>query len=413
MKLLLMGDMAATGFGTVTMDLGRALLARGIDVRFLATAQTELPEPFDSRTARLDGPWFADPATAQDRFEHLYTGGLFEDGWTPDTAILTGDPGSAVGNPLLTVTPKGFPLWHYCPIEGIDLPPAWGSIWRIAKPIAMCEFGAAEIERATGTRPPFVYHGVDTDVFREASGLRPLVVDHKILRSKADCRAVSTVITLDRPQERFGIPPEATVLLRTDAYWPRKAYPSMFRAVMPVLATHPDVVLVVHCGLRGPGGDIRVELSKYGELAKRVMLTGVGSGYQAGRLSREAMVALYNAADVYLSTGPEGFGLTIAEALACGTPAVGLDFSAVPEVIGPGGTVVPVGALVDSIYSYFWATPNERLYAEAVDFLVTHKHRREELGMLGAMHVRAKFSWSKAAEQFETILEERTAAMAA
>ncbi len=32
-RILFFGDLAATGFGTVTMDLGRALLDRGEDVR--------------------------------------------------------------------------------------------------------------------------------------------------------------------------------------------------------------------------------------------------------------------------------------------------------------------------------------------------------------------------------------------
>lgn len=383
MKLLIVGDLDTTGFGTVTMDLGRALLHRGIDVRFVAETTAILPEPFLSRTCPLGSGW-TDPDTEEGRghFSSLFSGGAFPDEWTPDTALLIGDPGSLLGNPILRIVPKGFPIWHYAPIEGIGLPPAWASIWSVAKPIAMCEFGASEIERASGVRPPWVYHGVDTDVFHEVTGLRPLVLDGKVLRTKAECKAF------------FGLAPDRITLLRVDRYMPRKAYPSMFRAVMPVLKEHPDVDLVIHCKPRDLGGDIMVELSKYGP--QRVMLTG-------GKLPREALVALYNAADLYLSSGPEGFGLTIAEALACGVPAVGLDFTAVPEVIGPGGQLVSVGQLVDSIYSYFWAYPDEEEYRKAVEFLVTHHHQRKQLGMLGAMHVRGKFDWNKAAEEFEGI----------
>lgn len=387
MKLLLIGDLDLTGFGTVTMDLGRALLARGVDVRFLADTHDDLEEPFASRTARIGQGWLEISDEGLEHFGRLFQGGCFEDGWTPDTGLLIGDPGSLLGNPILTVAPKGFNLWHYAPIEGVGLPPAWGSIWSVAKPIAMCEFGAGELEAASGTRPSFVYHGIDTDTFREVSGLRPLVVDHKILRTKADCKAL------------FNLSPERTMLLRTDRYMPRKQYPAMFRAVMPVLALHPEVDLVIHCKPRDLGGDIRVELSKYGPLAERVFLTGIG-----GKMPREGLVALYNAADLYLSSGAEGFGLTIAEALACGVPAVGLDFTAVPEVIGPGGMVVPIGQYVDNVYSYFWALPDEEKYSEAVEYLVTHKHKREQLGMLGAMHVRSKFNWTSAAEQFEAIM---------
>ena len=392
MKLLLVGDMAATGFGTVTMDLGRALLARGVDVRFVSVFDHELPEPFASRTALIGGFWLSSDEEGGEHFRRMFTGGGFEDGWAPDAALITGDPGSLIGNPVLAVLPPDFPAWHYAPIEGIDLPPAWLTIWHVAKPIAMCEFGADEIAKLTGERPPVVYHGVDTDTFREASALRPLIVDHKAIRSKAEAKAF------------FGRPADRTLLLRTDAYWPRKCYPSMLRAIMPVLAARPEVDLLIHCAFRGPGGDIRVELSKYGELSKRVLLTGAGGGYVGGKMPREHLAALYNAADLYVSSSPEGFGLTIAEALACGTPAVGLDFSSVPEVIGPAGQVVPVGNHVDSIYSLLWATPNEEAMAEAVAFLATHKHRREQLGMLGPMHVKSKFQWSQAAAQFEAIL---------
>ena len=399
MRLLLIGDLATTGFGTVTMDLGRALLVRGIDCRFLSFNELgDLPEPFASRTAAMGEGWLAKsaPVRTSERIHRLFTGGLFEDGWAPDSAVIIGDAGSLLGNPVLAICPKGFPLWHYVPIEGIALPPAWLSIWGVAKPIAMCEFGADEIATLTGVRPPVVYHGVDTDAFRPVSPFRPIMANDKVLRSKAECRAI------------FGGDPARTWLLRTDRYMPRKAYPSLFRAVMPVLAKHPDVDLVIHCRPRDEGGDIRVELSKYGELANQVLLTG-----QGGRLPREGLVALYNAADLYVSTSAEGFGLTVAEGLACGIPAVGLDYSSVPEVIGSAGAVVAVGALMDNPYSYFWALPNERAYTEAVEHLVTHKHQREQLGMLGSMRVKSKFQWATAAEQFEAILSQQAAEVAA
>jgi glycosyltransferase involved in cell wall biosynthesis len=59
---------------------------------------------------------------------------------------------------------------------------------------------------------------------------------------------------------------------------------------------------------------------------------------------------------------------------------------------------------VDSIYSNYWAYPDEEKYGLAVQYLVEHKQKREALGMLGAMHVRSKFQWSQAAAEFETIM---------
>jgi glycosyltransferase involved in cell wall biosynthesis len=48
----------------------------------------------------------------------------------------------------------------------------------------------------------------------------------------------------------------------------------------------------------------------------------------------------------------EGFGLPALEAMACATPVVAFDNTAIPEVVGDGGTLVSdgdVGALVGAV----------------------------------------------------------------
>lgn len=51
----------------------------------------------------------------------------------------------------------------------------------------------------------------------------------------------------------------------------------------------------------------------------------------------ERLSGLYNAADVYISLSrEESFGKTLAEALACGTPAIAFYTTALPELIGEG-----------------------------------------------------------------------------
>jgi alpha-1,6-mannosyltransferase len=63
----------------------------------------------------------------------------------------------------------------------------------------------------------------------------------------------------------------------------------------------------------------------------------------AGHISERADVAaLLASADVVLSPGPvETFGLAALEALACGTPVVVNEQSALPEVVGDAGVAVP------------------------------------------------------------------------
>ena len=396
-RLLFFGDLASTGFGTVTMDLGRGLLDLGIDVRFSSLNETgqELPEPFASRTALLGQPdgWLdaKDPETAK-RLEGMFTGSLFPDGWAPDVGLIVGDMGSLEMSPILSFIPVGFPVLHYVPIEGIDLPPVWGAIWHRLAPIAMCRFGAAEIAKVTGFLPPVVYHGVDTKVFHPVSAGAAIRVQTEgiteVLRSREDCRNL------------FGGDPDDIWVTRTDRNMPRKNYASLLRAMKPVFAANKKVKLVIHARNFDEGGNLGHAISKLGEFAERVIVTNAG-----GSWDRTALSAFYNASDIYVSTSAEGFGLTIAEALACGIPAVGMDYSSVPEVIGPAGIVVPPGALIDNIYSYFWARVDEPKFGRAVLDLVDDVGKRRLLGAAGPRHIASIASWATAATEFATIIE--------
>jgi glycosyltransferase involved in cell wall biosynthesis len=390
------------------MDLGKALLARGEDVRFMSLNETEeeLPEPFRSRTALLNDPygWLSDVASVAKRLEGMFTGSLFEDGWIPETSIILGDVGSLKISPVLSFVPKDFPVWHYVPIEGIGLPPRWANLWRIVRPVAMSEFGADEIAKVTGTRPPVVYHGVDTKAFHPASAATPIRFISKTgvvtaLRSRAECR------------EFLGWPQDEFIMFRADRNMPRKAYDHLFRALAPVLARNPKARLIWHCLTLDQGGDLLDERSKYPEsIALRMNSTGYHDQFNG--VQREILAAMYNAADLYVSTSAEGFGLTIAESLACGVPAVGIDFSAVPEVIGKAGRVVKVGALIPNIYSHFWAVPDARLFGETVEELMRDTAARRVMGALGPLHIGTIARWDRAAEQFSELVAVREAVAA-
>ena len=401
-RILFFGDMAGTGFGTVTADLGRAMLKLGEDLRFLSLNETggKLPEPFTSRTFSLghnDG-WLHVPTTVDEaremteRMAGLFTGAAFEDGWKPDAAIVLGDPVAIKRSGIADYIPAGFPVFHYVPIEGVDLPPRWRDVlWSRLIPVAMTEFGADQIEAVTTVRPPMVYHGVDTAVFRPVLPISPLKLGGSILRSREDCRRF------------FGGDPSRTWLLRTDRHMPRKRYNAMIRSLVPVLARNPNVDLVIHCLTQDQGGDLRDTLSKYPAwVSGRVILTGLHDAY--GGVPREVLVALYNAADLYVTNCAEGFGLCIAEALACGTPAVGIDFSSVPEVIGPAGAVVPAVPF-ENEYDHLWAVADETAFAAAVEEMVAHPMRMVHLGQKGIDHVRRSFRWDHAARQFADLVK--------
>jgi len=409
MRLLFVGDLAPTGFGSVTTDLGRALLGLGIDVRFLSQNDmtTALPEPFASRTADLAFYEFSvreagvsgvrsilGDIVAGVPGHRLVSGAEFGD-WKPDAVMLLGD--FAAARILYTRFQQALdsvPTFHYVPIEGVDLPPLWADIWRKVRPIAMSRFGQEQIERVTGVRPPLAYHGVDREVFRPVSPSAPLVVPTDStqttfvkLTSKEACKRF------------FSFDPGWTIILRTDRNMPRKRYASLLRALGPVLEDRPDARLVIHASAFDQGGFLPDDVPKMSKSAgDRVIIT------DRPGLPRPVLAALYNAADLYVTTSAEGFGLTIAEAVASGVPAVALDYSAVPEVVGPAGVVVPVGGHYDNEYSHLWAWPDEQEFGRQVARLVDRPARRRELGSLGPKHVAENFSWHEAARVISQVI---------
>lgn len=421
MRVLFFGDLAATGFGSVTTDLGRELLALGIDVRFVSQNDTgsSLPEPFRSRTADLlSMQMTVDPNTGEalgavvsDLIGKLVLGtapialhsGEPWGAWIPEAVILLGDFRAAQF--LVDRAPDEFasiPTLHYVPIEGTDLPPSWARLWTLVKPVAMSRFGARQIAKVVPGPVPMVYHGIDP-VFRPIE-TRPIQLPHPdgriIELSTRDEAKRAWAPYLARVNGVNRIPRHW--LLRTDRNMPRKQYGRLLRSVAPVLERNPAWGLVIHCQVFDQGGYLDDSASKYPTIRDRILFTDANP---AKPLDRESLVSLYNAADIYVSNSAEGFGLTIAEAIACGTPAVGVRYSAVPEVIGPAGVTVDRFRMVDNEYDHYWAAVDEVAFASAVEELVKSDSRRETLGAKGPAHVAASFSWSIAARDFSDILE--------
>jgi glycosyltransferase involved in cell wall biosynthesis len=477
MRIIFFGDLAQTGFGTVTLDLGPRLLALGHDVRFVSqnaigpkppfsetealaaeieihggagfydrisfaefavkfaeaettyekalesakeTAETHrydsLPPAFKDRVFQVNSPlaWNGWRPGDTDVLStaSLFDGTAWEDGWTPEAGFLLGDPIAARATIMVDEPTKAafgsIPMYHYVPIEGVGLPLRWAEIWKIVRPVAMSEFGADQIEAITGERPPVVYHGIDASVFYPVSRTHPLTLeDGTKLTTRGQCR------------DWLKIPPSAKVLFRADTNMPRKRYASLFRALAPVLASHPEAILAIHARSVNMGGDLNDEISKYHpSIGSRFVNTGFRDRYQD--IPRYMLTLLYNAADLYVSVGAEGFGLTIAESLACGTPAVVLDFSSCSELVGLKprkqhelapvregvcGLAVRPSGLVDNEYNYFWAGVDETAFGHAVVRLLDDTATRRFMGARAPQYVAEHFSWDRAAEQFSELFE--------
>lgn len=424
MRLLFVGDLAPTGFGTVTTDLGRELIALGVDVRFISQNDTgkTLPEPFYSRTADIRSLLpSVDPETGEvgvaganpqipaiiygDSIARLTNGEAWGD-WKPDACLLLGDFRAAQMFVNLGVEAfASLPTMLYIPIEGNDLPPAWSVLFGIAHPVAMSKFGAKQLAKVVGRPVPMIYHGVDTNQFRPVES-RPITLvnadsEFVVFSTREECKRQWAAL-LAKINQVQRIPRKW--LLRTDRNMPRKQYARMLRALAPVLERHPGWGLVIHCTVFDQGGYLADSASKYPTIRDRILFTDNAA------LDREALTMLYNSADLYVSNSAEGFGLTIAEAIACGVPAVGVRYSAVPEVIGPAGVTVERYTLIDNEYDHYWCAVDEGAFAKEVEALMQSDSRREALGAKGPKHIASSFQWSTAAKQFVEVFESEVAA---
>ncbi len=104
---------------------------------------------------------------------------------------------------------------------------------------------------------------------------------------------------------------------------------------------------------------------------------------------------LMNAIDVLLlpsRTTPrwkEQFGRVIIEAHACGTPVIGSNSGAIPEVIENGGLVFP--------------EKDPKALANAINLLASSPEKCRSMGLAGRAQVEQKYTWQRVAEQMADI----------
>lgn len=107
---------------------------------------------------------------------------------------------------------------------------------------------------------------------------------------------------------------------------------------------------------------------------------------------REAVIKFYNAADILVAPSLyEGFGLTILEAMACGTPTITANVSSLPEVAGDAAILVEPTD-VEAITQAVLRIDRDRTF-------------RQSLIDKGLARVR-EFTWRKTAEQTAMLYEQ-------
>ena len=134
-----------------------------------------------------------------------------------------------------------------------------------------------------------------------------------------------------RAAELFGF--DAPYVLHVGTVEPRKNLETLLRAFAQACKGRPHRLVLV--GAPGWGMDAFHAAAARENLGDRLVMTGYLP-------RREDLAAVYSAADLFvLPSHYEGFGLPLAEAMACGCPAVASESSCLPEVGGEAALYFP------------------------------------------------------------------------
>jgi glycosyltransferase involved in cell wall biosynthesis len=207
-------------------------------------------------------------------------------------------------------------------------------------------------------------------------------------------RVMSGGIDIDRfsPDPSSPVTPASSPLLFTARrLTPRMGVDRLLAAMPEILEHHPTATLAI-AGTGEMENPLRNIASRL-RLDDRVQFLG--------HVTDQALVEWYRRATLVVmpTLKLEGFGLTTAEALACGTPVVGTPAGATPELLGP----------LDPKLIASGSTPSD--LASTISALLSAPDRLESIAARCRGHVAPTMGWDSIAkrylEAYEELLENR------
>lgn len=202
----------------------------------------------------------------------------------------------------------------YVPIDHeVCLPPIADQLKNYAfHTVAMCKYGMRKIQEAGIDDVRYIYHGVDTPVFKP----------------------------LDKPKTSFrqnlGWAPDDFVIGMVQMNkGQRKLIPRQFEAIKIFMERNPDINVKIYLHSE-PRRDDGIDLTRVLAFLNMKNVNMPDTYQYFVGFPAEQMAQIYNGFDVLMSTtSSEGFGLPIAEAQACGVPVVATDCTSMTELLEP------------------------------------------------------------------------------
>lgn len=108
-----------------------------------------------------------------------------------------------------------------------------------------------------------------------------------------------------------------------------------------------------------------------------------------GMLPENELVKVYNACDIFIAPSRvEGFGLTVAEAMACGKPVIATNGSSLPELV------------IDGKGGFLCEMDNVQEFADRIRYLAGEPGERERMGRFNRQRIEEMFTLDRMAGNY-------------
>lgn len=359
--LVVSDDGQPTGYGRISMEVNTRLARRGYDVMAASLAYDGLLPP------QLDGqrlPYFVASLAGHAEWPQMVANliGVVQ----PDIVHVVQDAPYAL---QLYSLPVDWSLRRFVvttPVDGAPIFKPWvETMKQIDGLLSISQFGVAAY-RAAGVAAQLCRPGVDGNAFFRLPD-----------NERAALRA------------RLGLAPGAFVLGTACMNQGRKAVSKMLEGFFRFAADKPDARYLLDMdAVSLAGWDIPTLCAMYGWDAGKLIFRA--DAQRAGLNSLRERYAVMDA-HVVLSHR-EGYGLPLAEAMACGVPSMALDYCSGPEIVGDGR-----GVLVKTIdYSEpgTWGGAEDR-FPDLADFVARLQGLYDQPAERAAMAARG-MAWARA-----------------
>ncbi len=248
--------------------------------------------------------------------------------------------------------------------------------------IPMCKWAKQKLKSDLSNVKDFVYHGVDSSLYK------PLGASKTEIRKKFAPSLVK--------EDEFLI-----IIVQKNAA--NKAYIEQLTGIKKFIDENPDLKVKIYIHAHPIGYFKLFDLVAQLGLRKNCAFPDP-QRYINNIYTEKDLVLFYNLADVCLNASAEGFGLPALEAMACGTPVIGLDWGASKELLEITPELrVKIGQYKISSKGIKKPFPDSADIAKKL--AIVAKKGASAYSKKVRKHAE-KFSWDKTANKIDKILNE-------